>query len=272
MKQYTNDKYLTDDNLDNFYYDNINGCIRKKNSNKIMRSKSTFGKPIIVINSKSIEQNRIVCKLNKISFSPTCKIEHIDGDINNLHVENLKIVPFSLCLSENENTELDIFKNDKYMPDMFKLYFYEPISGKVFNRKTNRQVKTLKNGYVRVSFLVNGVSIRIPAHRFAMWHSGIDIQNKEVDHINGVRDDNRLINLRITERYVNRRNSAKCTINKTGIAGVCWHKHQKSWYVTICNKHVGYFHDFFEACCIRKSIQNNLGKFTNRHGCEEKSF
>ena len=161
MKQYTNDKYLTDDNLDNFYYDNINGCIRKKNSNKIMRSKSTFGKPIIVINSKSIEQNRIVCKLNKISFSPTCKIEHIDGDINNLHVENLKIVPFSLCLSENENTELDIFKNDKYMPDMFKLYFYEPISGKVFNRKTNRQVKTLKNGYVRVSFLVNGVSIRI---------------------------------------------------------------------------------------------------------------
>ena len=89
-----------------------------------MRSKSTFGKPIIVINSKSIEQNRIVCKLNKISFSPNCKIEHIDGDINNLHVENLKIVPFSLCLSENENTELDIFKNDKYMPDMFKLYFY----------------------------------------------------------------------------------------------------------------------------------------------------
>lgn len=45
--------------------------------------------------------------------------------------------------------------------------------------------------------------------------------------------------------------------NTTGIAGVGWCNTFKKWYVRIGNKRLGYYKDFFEACCARKSKENS---------------
>ncbi len=76
-----------------------------------------------------------------------------------------------------------------------------------------------KNGYLAIS--VN--DRQCLAHRLVwLWHYG-DVPD-EIDHINGVRNDNRIENLRSATRLENQWNSAKPVTNTTGFKGVCWNK------------------------------------------------
>ena len=63
------------------------------------------------------------------------------------------------------------------------------------------------------------------AHRVAMLLSyGFYGDGLEVDHINHIRDDNRLVNLRFVTRSDNQRNKSRDSRNTTGVMGVYYHK------------------------------------------------
>ena len=70
---------------------------------------------------------------------------------------------------------------------------------------------------------------------------------KEIDHINGDRQDNRLKNLREVTRSQNQCNRFVLANNTSGYAGVSWHKKSKSWVVRLMKdgktKAIGYFKD-----------------------------
>ena len=70
---------------------------------------------------------------------------------------------------------------------------------------------------------------------------------KEIDHINGNRQDNRLENLRDVTRSQNQFNKSMCKNNTSGSRGVSWHKKSSSWVVRVCtnnkSKSIGYFKD-----------------------------
>ena len=70
---------------------------------------------------------------------------------------------------------------------------------------------------------------------------------KEIDHINGDRQDNRLENLREATRSENQCNRGEIASNTSGYAGVSWHKHAKAWYVRVIKDGkstiIGYFKD-----------------------------
>ena len=79
--------------------------------------------------------------------------------------------------------------------------------------------------------------------------------NKEPDHRNRIRNDNRKNNLLPKTRAENIRNSSKKSTNKSGFIGVCWNKNRGKWiaYITL-NKHLknlGYFIDKDEAVVAR---------------------
>ncbi len=80
------------------------------------------------------------------------------------------------------------------------------------------------------------------------------------DHINHDRTDNRWANLRAVSLPENRRNHGPDPRNKSGLPGVKLRigaRGMMYWRVFIKSPQIylGFFDDFFEACCARKSAE-----------------
>jgi len=123
------------------------------------------------------------------------------------------------------------------------------------------------NGYITIA--VSGVSYR--AHRLAYLYMEGEFPPEQIDHINGVRDDNRYDNLRAVSAKENQRNASKRADNTSGITGVSWCNTYNKWFSSIKaggrKKFIGRYDDFFEACCARKSAEKKYG-FHPNHGRE----
>ena len=133
-----------------------------------------------------------------------------------------------------------------------ELLNYDPISG-VVTRKVSiaRCVRvgdvagTLQKstGYRRIC--VDGRVYR--EHRIMWLHAHGAWPAGEVDHINGMRSDNRIENLRDASRAINRQNLKSAQSNNTtsGMLGVTWKKSHKKWVASIrvdgLLRQIGYF-------------------------------
>jgi len=107
------------------------------------------------------------------------------------------------------------------------------------------------------------------AHRLAfLWMTG-SFPPKETDHINGIRNDNRWCNLRAVTGLENSLNKRKASNNTSGVMGVTWHRVSMKWQASIkVNQRsmaLGYYKDFFEAVCARKSAET-VFNFHPNHG------
>ena len=101
----------------------------------------------------------------------------------------------------------------------------DPVTGCITNRLTLKQAgRMAESGYLRVSF--RGKSYA--AHRVAWflhyghWPAG------EIDHVNRIRDDNRISNLRDVTSAQNHMN--KCGRGASGVIGVMRDGPDKSWW------------------------------------------
>lgn len=105
-----------------------------------------------------------------------------------------------------------------------ELLEYDPISG-VFRRKINiggakiGDIAGTDNGDGYMKIRVAGKSYK--AHRLAWLYVMGRWPKNDIDHINGVRCDNRIINLREATRAENKQNTRKANSNnRTGLLGV----------------------------------------------------
>jgi len=110
-------------------------------------------------------------------------------------------------------------------------------------------------GYIELS--VEGETIL--AHQLALLLKTGTIP-LEIDHINKIKTDNKIRNLRSITKSGNAINSNVRSTNKSGITGICKDKVNNKWIVQIHskvnkNEFLGRFEDFFEACCMRKSAE-----------------
>jgi hypothetical protein len=111
---------------------------------------------------------------------------------------------------------------------------------------------------------------RFKAHVVA-WiiHYG-QAPSADIDHINGLRRDNRIANMRAVSRSGNMRNTAISPRNTSGVVGVSWNKPANKWQATVRDndgkrKSLGYFSDLGEAANARKSAERLFGYHAN-HG------
>lgn len=118
------------------------------------------------------------------------------------------------------------------------------------------------DGYRRTS--VSGR--KLLAHRvawalhFGAWPGG------EIDHINGVRHDNRMANLRCVDRQENARN---LSVTSGESRGVYWYAPTSRWVSKIYNAgkmlHLGYFKSRDDAVAARRAAERKYG-FHENHG------
>ena len=150
---------------------------------------------------------------------------------------------------------------------------YNPETG-VFTNRITRSSRA-KAGAVAGGVNSNGYRhIRIhnrlyKAHRLAFLYMTGEFPSNDVDHINGIRDDNRWKELRPVSKSENNKNTKKPKANTSGVMGVWWRKDINKWRVQIKvfskNIYLGHYSDFFEACCLRKSAELEHGYHPN-HG------
>lgn len=100
----------------------------------------------------------------------------------------------------------------------------------------------IHNGYTTIE--INGFPIKAHRLAYAMVNGSLDV-GVEIDHINGVKSDNRISNLRIASISQNECNKAIQKNNTTGFKGVYFRSESPNWRAIITiNKHrhhIGYF-------------------------------
>jgi len=151
------------------------------------------------------------------------------------------------------------------------LLHYDPVTGN-FTRltRTAQCVKvgdiagsTNRLGYVALWILGK----RYAAHRVAWFYIHGYWPTKTIDHINLIRNDNRLVNLREATAAENNINRDKQSNNTSGCTGVTWDKSKRKWLAqcSVNGKryNLGRFHNFDDA-------QSVYQEFSSKHHGEFK--
>ena len=129
--------------------------------------------------------------------------------------------------------------------------------------KPANHVHTL--GYVVVRLLGRAYK----GHRiaYAIYHGRWP--KLQIDHINGVKTDNRISNLREVDNQTNAMNTKTHRHNTSGAPGVYWHKRDRKWVARIgttkAGSFIGAFKSFEDAVAARKRAEQDLGYHPN-HG------
>ena len=130
---------------------------------------------------------------------------------------------------------------------LLSTYRYDAATGKLINKKWNREYPGVikDNGYVYVWVFFRGEQFRIRKHRlvFFLVHHRFP---KEIDHLNGIKTDNRIENLREVSHSENEVNKLRRWKKNpdSGLPGI----HKKSWG----------FRTFFRQRELRSSIPEML--------------
>ena len=122
----------------------------------------------------------------------------------------------------------------------------------------------LEHGYIVIQLC----GIKYKAHRLAWFYVHGVWPKDQIDHINHIRDDNRLSNLREATNKSNGKNQSMYPNNTSGITGVArFRKNRWQAYITNNGKlfPLGKYKDKFDAVCARKSAENKYG-FHENHG------
>lgn len=154
-----------------------------------------------------------------------------------------------------------------------ELFDYDELTGaltrKVCDRCHSENVPA--RAKTRAGYLVATVDgSKVLVHRLIwIWRFGSLAPEQYIDHINGIRTDNRIANLRVVSNQENQMNQRIRKDNKSGTTGVHWIKDKAQWEARICLRGktitLCRTQDKNEAIAARKEGERRYG-FHPNHG------
>jgi len=111
-------------------------------------------------------------------------------------------------------------------------------------RYPNQPVGTLNRGYLQTRLHIEGNRFTtVNVHRICYALAIGEWPKGEIDHINGIHDDNRICNLRDATRSENQNNpnNKLRKDNKSKYRGVYWSKQYKKWIACLRRECLGMF-------------------------------
>lgn len=152
-------------------------------------------------------------------------------------------------------------KNDVTQDELKSKLIYFPEDGYfIWKKLGNRAGYIREDGYKFIR--LNNKLYR--EHRLAWLYVYGEMPSKEIDHIDGNPSNNSISNLRLSTSSQNKCNTKLRKDSTSGMKGLHWYKAYKKWQVKLTynkkTKNLGYFEDFFEACCLIISERNKLHK------------
>lgn len=142
--------------------------------------------------------------------------------------------------------------------ELEKLFTVDYDNGFLFWRKSGRRAGTkTSKGYVQVC-----ISKRCYlAHRI-IWKMAYGRDPFIIDHINAVRSDNRLSNLRDADHHINSLNRPHAKVASSGARGVYPYRHPGRWRAEITrhgvSHYLGLYSSFQEAVAARENAQKQM--------------
>lgn len=164
-------------------------------------------------------------------------------------------------LPHNRNMELTADRVREYL-------IYDPDTGMLIHRvrpgrMRKGQPATRRDNYGYLNVSIDGRSYK--AHRIAWLYVHGRWPTEQLDHINGVRDDNRIENLREAGYQENGQNRAVQRNSTSGHHGVCWIAAKGRWRAQIARAgkryHLGYFDTAIEASQAYANAKAELHAF-----------
>ena len=133
-------------------------------------------------------------------------------------------------------------------------------------RFANKEAGTIgAQGYIHI--FINRKSYR--AQRLAWLYCYGSMPLLFIDHINGIRSDNRLSNLREVSNTDNIKNGKKRKNNTSGYQGITWHKTASKWMAQIMvDRKTIYLglHDSIQEAIKARDIAEKVYGFHPNHG------
>lgn len=114
----------------------------------------------------------------------------------------------------------------KYDPESGDIFWIAPGKGKIKKKAAGTQELS---GYIGI--VINGKRIRAHIIAWALYHN--KWPDDQLDHINSVKCDNRIENLREATNKQNGKNFKIKSNNKSGVTGVTYDKINNKWRSTI---------------------------------------
>ena len=167
-----------------------------------------------------------------------------------------------------EEDENYIRENIKYDSETGYLWWNKLPEGKYTRRLLDKPAGFVHNteGYVLLNLRLPSGTTVCRAHRIA-WFLYYGSWPKDLlDHINGIKDDNKIKNLREATKNQNEMNKKKRSDCSSKYKGVCWSKEKQKWtsYIRINRrrKHLGVYASEEEAAgAYDKAARKLFGEY-----------